>query len=278
VGEELDLEPQVISDILAKPEKQVTEAAAPIVEQTANTAGTDERVQETERPVDAQQTIPETLAQVQPEESSQTDGQKTASDSQSSLGGSRHQTAEQGQINNLFLENLKTEQFQPEGTQTVSETSGWSQETMDIMNQVLDYMKVTVKADTQNLEMQLHPENLGTLQIHLASKGGTVTANFITQNEAVKSALESQMIQLKENFEEQGIKVNAIEVTVQAHEFERNLEQGQGGNNRQQEPAKRTRLRRINLEEALPAEDIEQEDALTADIMAAAGNTVDYTA
>jgi flagellar hook-length control protein FliK len=207
--------------------------------------------------------------------------QKTASEADSTFSGqesrNQHQTTGDGEVHNVFLQNLEADKLQADGAEAASGTSGWSDETVDIMNQIMDYMKTSVKEDTSSLEMQLHPESLGTLQIHLASKGGVVTANFITQNETVKSALESQMIQLKESFEEQGVKVNAIEVTVQTHEFERNLDQGRG-ESKNREPARRTRIRRINLEEPMAAEDMEQADALAVDMLSAGGNTVDYTA
>ena len=108
-----------------------------------------------------------------------------------------------------------------------------------------------------------------------------VTANFITQTETVKAALESQMVQLKESFAEQGVKVEAIEVTVQTHSFEQNLEQGRGNQSDQESGAgvSRRRTRRINLNTAF-AEDEPQteEDRIAADIMSANGNTVDFTA
>lgn len=180
---------------------------------------------------------------------------------------------------NLFVQNLRTEQFQPNLQQAgnVSQSSSWSAETQKIMDQILDYMKIQLSTDVTSLEMQLHPASLGTLQIQIASKAGVVTANFITQNEAVKAALESQMVQLKEQFEEQGVKVEAIEVTVQTHEFERNLdEQGRGRGG--QEPEKKNRTRRINLNDSLTLEGLEEEEALAADMLAAGGSTVDYTA
>ncbi len=179
----------------------------------------------------------------------------------------------------LFVQNLRTQQFQPDLQQTgsVSQSSSWSAETQKIMEQILDYMKVQLGSDVTSLEMQLHPASLGTLQIQIASKAGVVTANFITQNEAVKAALESQMVQLKEQFEEQGVKVEAIEVTVQTHEFERNLdEQGRGRGG--QEPGKKNRTRRVNLNASLMQEGLEEEEALAADMLAAGGSTVDYTA
>ena len=149
------------------------------------------------------------------------------------------------------------------------------------MRQIMDYMKVSVKADSSELEMQLHPQSLGTLHIQMASRNGVVTANFIAQNETVKAALESQMVQLKENFAEQGVKVEAIEVTVQTHQFEQNLEQGRGNNSNtaNETGAGRKRTRRINLNAAFAEEEPQtEEDRIAADIMSANGNTVDFTA
>ena len=184
-----------------------------------------------------------------------------------------------GQENGLFSQELKNI-AQPETTvQTVYSTdSAWDVDTQNIMRQIMDYMKVNLGADLSSVEMQLHPANLGTLQIQVAAKGGIVTANFITENEAVKAALESQMIQLQQQFDEQGVRVDAIEVTVQTHQFEQNLEQGRGSNSGDQEPTKKQRVRRINLSGELLTEELEEEDSLTADLMKANGNTVDYTA
>ena len=128
-------------------------------------------------------------------------------------------------------------------------------------------------------EMQLHPENLGTLQVHLSSKEGVLTAQFTTQNDAVKTALESQMIQLKETFSEQGVKVEVIEVTVQSHAFERNMNQDGGSKETETRNPSRTRTRRLNLDEL--TEEIENstpEERLAAEMMEQNGNTVDYTA
>lgn len=187
-----------------------------------------------------------------------------------------------GQHENLLLQNLKEDSFLTQLQETAqAEDAGATTDTQDIMRQIMDYMKVSVKADGSDLEMQLHPQSLGTLHIQMASKNGVVTANFITENETVKAALESQMVQLKESFAEQGVKVEAIEVTVQTHQFEQNLEQGRGrGSNPENEAGVgRKRTRRINLNAAL-AEDEPQteEDRITADMMSANGNTVDFTA
>lgn len=195
--------------------------------------------------------------------------------------GEKQEQATNGEHGNLLLQNLKEGNFLTQLQQTAQTEEAGPVDTQDIMRQIMDYMKVSVKPDSSDLEMQLHPQSLGTLHIQMAAKNGVVTANFITENETVKAALESQMVQLKENFAEQGIKVEAIEVTVQTHPFEQNLEQGRDGNGSREAEAGvgRRRTRRINLNTAF-AEDEPQteEDRIAADIMSANGNTVDFTA
>lgn len=179
---------------------------------------------------------------------------------------------------NLFAQSFKAQQPEVQVQQTYSTESAWDADTQNIMRQIMDYMKVNIKADMTTMEMQLHPASLGTVQVQIAARGGAVTASFITQNEAVKAAIESQVVQLQEQFQEQGVKVEAIEVTVQTHQFEQNLEQGRRGGGQEQEPARKGRTRRISLNDSIPAEEMEEEDLLAKDIMAANGNTVDYTA
>lgn len=195
--------------------------------------------------------------------------------------GRQEKTADDGnnQTPNLLLQNLKLDNLKPELQQVETQNTAWDMDTQNIMRQIMDYMKIQIKPDTTSIEMQLHPASLGTLQVQVASKGGVLTANFITQNEAVKVALESQMVQLKESFAEQGVKVEAIEVTVQTHQFESNLEQGRG--RQQGETEKKNRPRRINLDASLGMDEIEnltEEEQLAADMMTANGSTVDYTA
>ncbi len=194
-----------------------------------------------------------------------------------SRGESRHEGGREPGVN-LLAQSLRGERFEPQVQQAYGGENVWDADTQNIMRQIMDYMKVNLKAEMSTMEMQLHPESLGTLQVQVASKGGVVTASFITQNEAVKSALESQMIQLQEQFQEQGVKVEAIEVTVQTHQFEQNLEQGRRGSGQEQEPQRKGRTRRINLNDSFSAEEMEEEDILAKDMMLASGNTVDFTA
>ncbi len=95
----------------------------------------------------------------------------------------------------------------------------------DIIKQIVEFSRVTISRTATTMEMQLNPENLGKLYLQLSAKDGIVSAHITAQNEVVKEALESQIVQFKENMNDAGIKVDAVEVTVGSHEFEKNLEQ-----------------------------------------------------
>ena len=164
--------------------------------------------------------------------------------------------------------------------QVIQDTvTNWMPDPRDIMNQIMDYMKIQIKPDMTNLEMQLHPASLGTVQVQLEASGDAITARFIAQNDAVRATLESQMLELKQQFQEQGVKVESIEVSVQTQTFGQSFEQGRQA---QQTPDEnRPRIRRINLNdlEAMDsAEMVEDADRIAVEMMNVNGNTVDYMA
>ncbi|WP_026508766.1 flagellar hook-length control protein FliK [Butyrivibrio sp. MC2013] len=157
-----------------------------------------------------------------------------------------------------------------------------SQQT-EIFRQIVDRLNVTTTDELSKVEMQLHPASLGTVKVMVQqAQDGTVTARFTAQTDAVRNALSSQIVQLQQKLDEQGIKVNAVEVAVDTHAFEQNLEQGQKENNSSENNARQSKTRRINLGDL----DLNMEDAgeldettrIAAEMMAANGNQVDYTA
>ncbi len=153
-------------------------------------------------------------------------------------------------------------------------------ETNQIMDQIVEYMKFNLKPETQEMEMQLHPASLGTVHVQIAAKDGVITAQFAAQNESVKAVLETQMIQLKQQFEEQGIKVEAVEVTVANHSYGEQYGDGQDAADQGNESAKKNGTRRINLDELEEEEldTLEDSERIAVEMMQANGSTVDYTA
>jgi flagellar hook-length control protein FliK len=167
----------------------------------------------------------------------------------------------------------------------MTQQTGQTADMQSIISQITDYMKVQLKPDMTSMELQLHPQSLGNVNVIVtAGKDGGVVAQFTAQNETVKAALESQVAQLQQRFDEQGIKIDAVEVTVQSHQFEQNFQQNAQQQAEAQNAGKgstRT-VHRINLgemnQESEGLEDLDDDSRLTAQMMAVNGNTVDYTA
>lgn len=152
-----------------------------------------------------------------------------------------------------------------------------------IIRQVAEQVRIQVTADTSTMEMQLNPESLGKLSLSVELKQGMLTAKFIAENEQVKEAIESQAVVLREDLDKQGVKVEAIEVAVETHEFERNLEQGQQQSQAEEEARnaenERSRSRRnLNLDILEEEDELTEAEDLAAKIMKENGNTMDYFA
>ena len=160
-------------------------------------------------------------------------------------------------------------------------TSYMSTDTVQIMEQIVHQMKVTISAETTSMEMQLNPENLGKVYVNISSNEGVVNAQFHATNEIVKEALETQIATLRENLNQAGVKVDAIEVTIASHEFERNLEQNQQNPEETTDAQKEQMNKRRNLS-VDSLDDLSglmtEEETLVAQIMKDNGNSVDFTA
>ena len=83
------------------------------------------------------------------------------------------------------------------------------------MEQVVKKAEVMIKQNLSQMRIQLHPEFLGKMTIKLVLEDGLLTARFITENQQVKNLLDSNLNHLRQNLENQGIRVEKTEVNVQ---------------------------------------------------------------
>lgn len=174
----------------------------------------------------------------------------------------------------LFVENLAAK-----STDSVEQAATEKVQVMrEIVDQIVEKIKVAIKPGNTSMELQLNPESLGRVNLTVASKNGVLTASFTAENQISKEAIESQVQVLKDNLNNQGIKVEAIEVNVSQFGFRQNTESGADaqGQSKQQ---KKTGTRRINLDSFNEeATDISEEEALAARVLRDNGGSVDYTA
>lgn len=153
--------------------------------------------------------------------------------------------------------------------------------TQDVIDQIVESARVILTDDKTSMELQLNPQNLGKIILKVTEQEGAVTAKIMTQNAVVKEALEAQTVELRQNLEQAGVKVDAVEVTVASHEFEKNLEQNAEGEKQQgeQQEKEKGRTRRLNLNDLSELSGVmSEEETLAAKMMAEQGNSVDYTA
>ncbi len=144
----------------------------------------------------------------------------------------------------------------------------------DIVNQVIDSVKLMASRELTSMEVMLNPEHLGSVHITVTARNGIVSAQIAAQNEQVKTALENQMVTLREQFESQGLKVDAVEITVMAHSFEAGQNFGQSESERKQGESKVHRKLDLSSFDDELEEDLES----TAPAPKVEGSSVEYLA
>lgn len=152
-------------------------------------------------------------------------------------------------------------------------------DTTDIIRQIVDSMSISNTTEESAINLQLTPESLGRMYINVSQKNSEISARIAVSNEAVKEALQTQMVNLKEALNNSGIRVNEVEITVASHEFERNPEQGAANDSRQQEST--NSYNGSNSSGSGTDSDMMQdraEERLVTQIMRDNGNSVDFTA
>ena len=97
----------------------------------------------------------------------------------------------------------------------------------DILNQVTSQIKNLHAPDKTSLEFMLTPETLGKVAVNVSSRNGILQAEFRVETAQAKAALESQIADLKLNFENQGLKVETVSVMIS----ENGIGQDDGGKN-----------------------------------------------
>ena len=146
-----------------------------------------------------------------------------------------------------------------------------------IFNQILEGISANAGPETTSIELQLNPESLGRVSITVSTKDGVLTAQIAAQNQIAKEAIESQIAALKESFEEQGLKVEEVEITLASRQFDQNLDKERG--QEQQNHSKRgRRLSTAQLEELTGIKTPQPEEDVAGQMHKEEGNTVSITA
>lgn len=88
-----------------------------------------------------------------------------------------------------------------------------TQDPYNVMQQIVDQARLIRSDANTEMVIRLNPEHLGELTLRVAvTASGAINATFHTENAQVRGLLESSMIQLKQELQQQGLKVNNVDV------------------------------------------------------------------
>lgn len=143
----------------------------------------------------------------------------------------------------------------------------------ELVNQVTDQIKMLHAPDKTTLELMLQPASLGKVLINVTSKNGVMQAELKVESPEARQALMNNIADLKLSFENQGFKVEEIEVML--------AETGIGGRDegsRQEEEKKnKAKNRKIDFSVDEGGEIVmETEEKLVVNEVS--GSNVDYSA
>lgn len=145
----------------------------------------------------------------------------------------------------------------------------------DIVRQVVDEIRLNLSKDVTSMTLQLNPEQLGKVQIHVTTKNGVMQAQIIAETEAARNAVESGLSLLKEAFDNRDLKVDAIEVMVGTQDYFENGEAQTQADAESGRENQRKRVTGINLQ-ADSDDEISENQKLESEMMKAQGNQVSY--
>ena len=140
-----------------------------------------------------------------------------------------------------------------------------------VVEQIVEQVRVHMNQDTTSMELQLYPEHLGKIQIHVVSKDGVMTARIAAETEQAKQAIENGLANLKEAFEQQDLKVEAVEVMVATAGFEK-------GQDQQEAPQQKRTGGKTGKLVYSDTEEEELEEQAETERMRMTGSSVSYTA
>lgn len=191
----------------------------------------------------------------------------------------QHNGSQDGQLQqntDSIFENLNQAFAQAVGNETMESTEYFGKiSRADVLRQVVDEIKMSMSKDVNSLTVSLNPEQLGKVHIHVVAKNGMMQAQIIAENEAAKNAVEAGISTLKEAFENQDLKVDAIEVMVGTQDY---FADSQG--NAQEEMQNRNKENgsaSINLND-ISDDELNESEKIEAEMMKMTGSRVNYMA
>ncbi|SDG36641.1 flagellar hook-length control protein FliK [Selenomonas sp. WCT3] len=98
----------------------------------------------------------------------------------------------------------------------------------DIPRQIVDQARLIRRAADTQMVIKLNPEHLGELTLKVSvTQNGSVNASFHSDNAQVRAVIENSLVQLRQELNNQGLKVDSVEVYAGLADGQLPQDQGQ---------------------------------------------------
>lgn len=147
-----------------------------------------------------------------------------------------------------------------------------------VARQVESGLLSALRDGSSRLDLQLHPQELGAITLTLTARNGEVSARIRSEKSETAEMVTRQLDSIRANLEQQGIKVDKIEVQIQNQQSDdgrlwQNLDQH---NSRQEEDARREELARLKNLAIMRNSKENQDSDVLAQPMQSLGQTARY--
>jgi flagellar hook-length control protein FliK len=142
------------------------------------------------------------------------------------------QSADRFIQNELSFENVM-QNISADAAQTQKNTIIQQAETISIMRKdftdaVKDKVMVMINQKIQQIDIQLDPPELGSMQVRINMQNEQAVVNFVVQNQQAKDALEQNMDKLKHMMADNGVDVGGANVKQQSSQSSMQDQNNQG--------------------------------------------------
>ena len=114
------------------------------------------------------------------------------------------------------------------GTANQVQAGQQTQTDYDIPRQIVDQARLIRTNENTEMVIKLNPDHLGDLTLKVSvSQNGSVNASFHSDNAQVRTVIENSLVQLRQELNNQGIKVDSVEVYAGLADGQLPQDQGQ---------------------------------------------------
>ena len=131
-----------------------------------------------------------------------------------------HKRVEKTESNSSENSNLSSRNFSSpdKGTGAISQSKEpqafTKSDQADTLKQIVNKAAFNLGRGRSEFKIDLKPESLGHLKMQILTENHRVTVRILTRNPLVKDMIESNLVQLKANFQNQGLEIEKFDVSV----------------------------------------------------------------